>query len=307
MILEAVILNVRPGTSAAFEAAFRDAESILTASAGYLGHELHRCLETQDRFLLLVRWRALEDHVHGFRGCAGYQEWKQKLHHFYDPFPLVEHYVGAGDSATTPWLSVPLADYEGHMSSPAVAQLNALSELFETALASCRPSSIAIFGIAGGNGLRSVTRFGVRRVIGIDINPDYLAETAARYSDVQGLELRCHDLRVAIKESIEPVELVHAALIFEHAGTSHCLDTAVAMVAASGTLSVVLQLPAEGAAVVSDSPFRSIQGLSRDFQLVDRAWLRDRLTARGLRLCDEHTREVGSGKAFWLGMFRRFP
>ena len=42
--------------------------------------------------MLLVRWRRLEDHTEGFRKSAEYQEWKRLLHHFYDPFPTVEHY-----------------------------------------------------------------------------------------------------------------------------------------------------------------------------------------------------------------------
>jgi len=39
------------------------------------------------------RWDKLEDHTVGFRGSPGYQEWKRQLHHFYDPFPVVEHFT----------------------------------------------------------------------------------------------------------------------------------------------------------------------------------------------------------------------
>jgi heme-degrading monooxygenase HmoA len=42
---------------------------------------------------LLVWWNRLEDHTVGFRGSPEYQEWKRLLHHFYDPFPEVEHYA----------------------------------------------------------------------------------------------------------------------------------------------------------------------------------------------------------------------
>lgn len=92
MILEVAILNVIPGREAAFEAAFREAQAIISAMAGYRGHELRRCLETANRYVLLVRWEKLEDHTVGFRGSSQYQEWKRLLHHFYDPFPVVEHY-----------------------------------------------------------------------------------------------------------------------------------------------------------------------------------------------------------------------
>lgn len=92
MILESAVLDVKPGQSRAFESAFALAERIIAASPGYVSHELQRCVEHPDRYLLLVRWRTLEDHTEGFRKSAPYQEWKRLLHHFYDPFPTVEHY-----------------------------------------------------------------------------------------------------------------------------------------------------------------------------------------------------------------------
>ncbi|MCB9452542.1 MAG: antibiotic biosynthesis monooxygenase [Anaerolineaceae bacterium] len=92
MILEAAFLSVIPGQESAFEAAFRQASAIIQASPGYVSHELQRCLETPGKYLLLVRWQTLADHTIGFRGSAPYQEWKRLLHHFYDPFPVVEHF-----------------------------------------------------------------------------------------------------------------------------------------------------------------------------------------------------------------------
>lgn len=41
---------------------------------------------------LTVEWDHTEDHVEGFRRSADYEQWRQLLHHFYDPFPIVEHY-----------------------------------------------------------------------------------------------------------------------------------------------------------------------------------------------------------------------
>ncbi len=93
MILEAALLSVKPGQGAEFEAAFRQASPIIASMPGYLGHELQRCQEVPDRYFLLVRWRALEDHTVGFRQSAGYAEWRRLLHHFYDPFPIVEHFA----------------------------------------------------------------------------------------------------------------------------------------------------------------------------------------------------------------------
>ena len=62
-----------------------------------------------------------------------------------------------------PWLFMPHADYEGHMRSPAVQQLDALSDLFAEALAFCNPASVAIMGIVGSNGLERVDPIVVQR------------------------------------------------------------------------------------------------------------------------------------------------
>ena len=91
-VLELAILDVIQGEEDAFEKAFEHAQSIIASMPGYLGHELQRCIETPNRYVLLARWQTLEDHTVGFRQSAQYQEWKSLLHHFYDPFPIVEHY-----------------------------------------------------------------------------------------------------------------------------------------------------------------------------------------------------------------------
>lgn len=92
MILEVARLDVRPGQEAEFEQAFAIARKIISSMHGYRSHELQRCVEKTSRYILLVRWETLEDHTVGFRGSAEYQEWRSLLHHFYDPFPEVEHY-----------------------------------------------------------------------------------------------------------------------------------------------------------------------------------------------------------------------
>ena len=92
MITEIALLKIRPGQSIAFEEAFINAQPIVESMHGYIQHELQQCLEEVDKYLLVVRWRTLEDHTVGFRQSEGYKEWKNLLHHFYDPFPVVEHY-----------------------------------------------------------------------------------------------------------------------------------------------------------------------------------------------------------------------
>jgi len=99
MVLEVAILNIRPGESEGFEAAFREAQQLLAASRGYQRHELRRCVEADHRYLLLVWWDSLESHTRGFRQSPAYARWRERLHSFYDPFPTVEHYVAVPEAA----------------------------------------------------------------------------------------------------------------------------------------------------------------------------------------------------------------
>jgi heme-degrading monooxygenase HmoA len=93
MILEVAILTIKKGQTKDFEAAFGKAQVIISSMNGYISHQLKKCLENDHQYLLLVEWERLEDHTVGFRGSPEYQQWKALLHHFYDPFPTVEHYV----------------------------------------------------------------------------------------------------------------------------------------------------------------------------------------------------------------------
>ena len=75
-----------------FETAFKQASKIISSMPGYISHQLQKCIEIPNRYILLARWETLEAHTVGFRKSQEYQEWKQLLHHFYEPFPVVEHY-----------------------------------------------------------------------------------------------------------------------------------------------------------------------------------------------------------------------
>ncbi|HZQ83346.1 MAG TPA: antibiotic biosynthesis monooxygenase [Acidimicrobiales bacterium] len=92
MVLEHALLDIRGGEEGAFEEAFDRAKAIIAASPGFISLRLSRCMERPGRYVLLVEWRSLVDHTVGFRESPPYEEWRRLLHHFYDPFPLVEHF-----------------------------------------------------------------------------------------------------------------------------------------------------------------------------------------------------------------------
>jgi heme-degrading monooxygenase HmoA len=92
MIVEQALLPVKPGRESEFEAAFEQAKAIIAGMPGFRSLRLARCMERPETYLLLVEWDRLEDHTEGFRGSAEYEQWRALLHHFYEPFPTVEHF-----------------------------------------------------------------------------------------------------------------------------------------------------------------------------------------------------------------------
>ena len=92
MILEVAILIVKEAQESEFEKDFYLAGKYISSIKGYRSHTLKRCIEQANKYLLLVEWNTLEDHTEGFRKSEQYNHWKELLHHYYDPFPTVEHY-----------------------------------------------------------------------------------------------------------------------------------------------------------------------------------------------------------------------
>jgi heme-degrading monooxygenase HmoA len=94
VITEHALLEVIPGQEADFMKTMARAKMIISASPGFVGLRVERGIERPNTFLLLVEWATLEDHTVGFRESEAYQEWRSLLHHFYEPFPVVEHFEG---------------------------------------------------------------------------------------------------------------------------------------------------------------------------------------------------------------------
>ena len=205
------------------------------------------------------------------------------------------------------WLSIPLEDYEGHMGSAAVRQLTILADLFKCALDQCRPESVAVLGVAGGNGLEHIDSAFTKKVVGVDINQRYLDEAQKRFGALSGLELHCRDLRHLCEQefSLAPVTLVHAALIFEHVGLGLALDNALSFVAPGGRFSAVLQLPSVEESGVASTMYASMQVLRQDFVLIEIVEFQRLLEQKGFRLVEQEERSLPAGKALWLGVFAK--
>jgi hypothetical protein len=209
---------------------------------------------------------------------------------------------------SNPWLSIPLEDYEGHMASPSVQQLTVLAGLFKHALDYCLPHSVAVLGVAGGNGLEQIDCATTKRTVGVDINRQYLDEVQRRFGDgrLAGLELYCRDL-AGRDFNLAPVALVHAALIFEHVGLGLALENALCLVAPGGHLSVVLQVPSEVEHGVTSTSYTSMQTLKQDFALIDIKEFQRLVGQKGFQLVEQEDRPLPAGKTLWLGVFAQGP
>jgi heme-degrading monooxygenase HmoA len=92
MITALAILKVFKDKENQFEEDFKIAGQYISAIDGYIKHSLSKCIEEEGKYMLLVEWENLEAHTVGFKTSSEYLEWKKLLHHYYSPFPVVEHY-----------------------------------------------------------------------------------------------------------------------------------------------------------------------------------------------------------------------
>lgn len=204
---------------------------------------------------------------------------------------------------TNPWLTIPLEDYEGHMSSPVVGQAEMLANEFGALLKSHDAKTAALIGCAGGNGFDEAAEAGVTRLVGIDINAAYLADAKARYSAViTGLELHCADIQGDMPD-LHAVDLVFAALVFEYVDVSATLRNLRRLCRADGLMAALLQLPKQGAEAVTSSPFASLKTLNSIMRLVPPEELTAAARAAGFTPLSEKTITLPSGKQFCLQVF----
>ena len=203
-----------------------------------------------------------------------------------------------------PWLDIPLDDYESHMSLPEVGQAQMIAEQLDLALDRWAPKSIAVIGCAGGNGLDKVAGGTVERIVAVDVNPDYIEQTRARYAQrLPGLELVCAD---AQSESLiyRPVDFTYAALLFEYVGALSTLKALKRNSRPNAVLTTVLQLPHSTIQAISPSPYRSLDRLAPAMTLVAPETLLQVAAELGFSAIDSTIIELSSGKRFCVQNFR---
>ncbi len=207
-------------------------------------------------------------------------------------------------SAPNPWLRVSAADYEGHMAHPDVGQLGFLAERFAVALRAGAPRRVALLGCATGNGLERVDPERVELLLGVDLNPEYLALTEARHRARFGerLVLRCADLGdpVVAAAALAPggFDLIQAALLFEYLEPARLLPVLAGALSPQGRLTVLLQLPVAEHSAVTATPFTGVRVLEPLLRLRHPAGFAAAAEAAGLVGVGEETLALPTGKRF---------
>lgn len=195
-----------------------------------------------------------------------------------------------------PWIEVPLEDYENHMSHSSVGQLGVLSALTKKYLNSIKPKECLFLGIAGGNGLEHIDNNITKKVIGIDINQDYLNTSYERYNDkIASLELVNFDIT---KEEVVlcKADFIWAALVLEYTGVEKSLEFAKKNLNAGGHFIVSIQSN-NGVQSVSETGIEAVKKVGDIFQLINPDVLISKAVEIGLKLIGNEEFFFQNGKS----------
>ena len=203
-----------------------------------------------------------------------------------------------------PWLDIPLGDYEAHMALPAIAQSQLIADQLDLLVKTYAPSSVAILGCAGGNGFERLIDTSVSRVVGVDINPQYIEEARQRYDvRVPGLKLIVGDIQTS-EWLFEPVEFIYAALVFEYVDVARTMSVLRRHCKPKGILAVLSQMPHKTLPEVSPSAYTSLRLLEPGMHLLSPEELQRHATQSGFTLEDSRNILSHGGKQFTVESFR---
>ncbi|MBD0021827.1 antibiotic biosynthesis monooxygenase [Gordonia pseudamarae] len=90
MILEVAIIDVTdPG---GFIEAYKGVREVLVGTPGCQSVRMTHCVESPDRFVLLVHWDSVAAHEDNFRATDRFTTWRAAISPFFAGPPRVEHF-----------------------------------------------------------------------------------------------------------------------------------------------------------------------------------------------------------------------
>ena len=162
-----------------------------------------------------------------------------------------------------------------------------------------------VCGCSTGNGLEHIDPGFTDRLVGLDINPDYIRIAGERHGRrLPFLELYCTDIEdlTFVRHSFD---LIVASLFFEYVIPARVLPKLAQWLRPGGQLAVTLQLPSPGNEPVTPTPFRSLRRLTPIMKLIPPEQIKNICLRLGLNCTNEAEIELPTGKTFYCAYFRR--
>ncbi len=144
-----------------------------------------------------------------------------------------------------PWEEISLADYESHMKLDSVQQLQTMNAIMRGQFAELPTKTAMVLGVAGGNGLEHVDKGKYRKVYGVDVNREYLAECKTRHGSLGDI-LECIPADLLAEDTVLPhAELLIANLLVEYIGYG-CFQRVIRQVSPEFVSCVIQANPTDG-------------------------------------------------------------
>ncbi|MBY6087643.1 antibiotic biosynthesis monooxygenase family protein [Priestia flexa] len=98
MIKEVAFFHIKKELLAEFEEAFHQAAHVIASVPGYINHSIHRCIETDTKYMIIVEWENVESHMVNFVQSSLFEEWDKQMGRFFEPNVTMDHYVNVHPS-----------------------------------------------------------------------------------------------------------------------------------------------------------------------------------------------------------------
>lgn len=92
MVLEVALIDVKPGSEAAFAVDHRAGRQLVEDTPGFRSFRMTQGVETPTRFVLLVEWDSVEAHQ-AFRDSDRFPQWRALIGPHFATAPHVEHFT----------------------------------------------------------------------------------------------------------------------------------------------------------------------------------------------------------------------
>jgi SAM-dependent methyltransferase len=196
-----------------------------------------------------------------------------------------------------PWERIPYNDYELHMKDKTVGQLQELSNITKINLEQYKPETVLFFGCGGGNGFEHINKEFTRKVIGIDINSNYLEICRSKFSSKGfDLELICCDIEKTQLETGQ-IDYISCTLFLEYVDWQKLILQIKELMHNQSILNIVIQKNNNNQ-FVSKTGIESLNVLSSISRVIFDEDLENYLQTNGMWIISKKLHELPNGKEF---------